>query len=361
MTLRDVRCVAVLEPWKHRRDARGIHAEVRRDERREAPDQQPGAEEQDQREGDLGDDEALPDPAMLVAGARALARLLHPVGQVLARGVPRRHDAHDQCRDHRERQARDERFGHQSQLHLVGHALPRQDGRRPRGYPPTPAGSRRAAPPSASRPDSVSSWAMRRSRAAAERRAKRHLPLTRGGPREQHVGDVAARDEQEQDHGAEQREQHVAEPADDAVPQVEHFHAEPLRVLVGIQLGAPLRDRRHPFRRLRERDPGREVGLVPEAAFVGRRRPPPQREWHPHVGRLPRESRRHHADDGSRRVADCHDLTQDVVAAAELLDPRAVVEHDDRGRARPGIVLGEHAPLERLHAEDRETCSASSR
>ena len=68
---------------------------------------------------------------------------------------------------------------------------------------------------------------MMRSRAAAERRAKRHLPLTRRRPREQHVGDVAARDEQQQDDGAEQREQHVAEPADDAVPQVEHLHAEP--------------------------------------------------------------------------------------------------------------------------------------
>ena len=190
--------------------------------------------------------------------------------------------------------------------------------------------------------------------AASERRAKRHLPLTRRRPREQHVGDVAARDEQQQDHGAEQREQHVAEPADDAVPQVEHVHAHLRRVLVGMQPGAPLRDRGHPFRRLRERDAGREVRLVPEAAFVGRRRAPSQREWHPHVGRLPRESRRHHADDGARRVADRHDLPRTSSRPPNFSTHAPWVEHDDRRRARPGIVFGEHAPLERRHAEVRK-------
>ena len=63
--------------------------------------------------------------------------------------------------------------------------------------------------------------------AAAERRPKRHLPLTRRRARQQHVGDVAAGDEQQQDDRAEQREQHVAEAADDAVAQVEHLDRAP--------------------------------------------------------------------------------------------------------------------------------------
>ena len=73
--------------------------------------------------------------------------------------------------------------------------------------------------------------------ATAECRPKRHLPLTRRRAGEQHVGDVAAGDEQQQDDRAEQREQHVAEAADDAVAQVEHLDPHLRRVLVGVRRG----------------------------------------------------------------------------------------------------------------------------
>ena len=163
-------------------------------------------------------------------------------------------------REHRQRQARDRA------LRARVAAAPRRrcpaaaGWPRPRGCRPRPAGSRRGRRPSASRPDSVSRWAMMRSRpppSAARSVISRSRVVARASSMLATLQHAMS------------RSRTTAPSSVNSTllnrPTTRYRRSSTSTrtrggYWSGYSAGAPLRDRRHPLRRLRERDPGLRGG-----------------------------------------------------------------------------------------------------
>src|SRR5262249_11200641 len=183
-----------------------------------------------------------------------------------------------------------------------------------------------------------------------EGRANRELALTAVRSHEDQVGDVRARDQQDQPRGRGYHPDRVGNSANDVVTHArEHGHR--LR-LIEEHLGG---DARRQIRRHLEhaRQPGFEFALrlvdryprlqsgngeVVEAAGIGIIRI--QREWKPElrlrIGKT--EAPRHHADDLTRDAVDQDRATEDVRIGAEAGAPERFA--DDRDAGSGGRVLG---------------------
>ena len=103
---------------------------------------------------------------------------------------------------------------------------------------------------------SVSSWRTSRHAAGAQRRAHGELAIAAQHPREREVGDVRARDQQNQPRRAEQNQQHLARADRELLEHVRRFRLEAAGREVDVRIVAleALAHRRH-FRggRLRRR------------------------------------------------------------------------------------------------------------
>ena len=207
---------------------------------------------------------------------------------------------------------------------------------------------------------------MRRAR-RAHRGADRHLALARVGAREQQVGDVGARDqEQERDRAGQGLERGTRGADHDFVERLE-LERMVLGVghVAGRHAGAPVGDQRVELgarrdqRRLRSQA-AEQIEKVAAAAgaVLG-----PERERQPHrnVALLEVEARRHHAQQRARGAVDDHRPADDRGRGAERLDPQAVRDDGDRRTTLDVLRFGEDASERRRHAEHREEARAHPR
>jgi hypothetical protein len=182
-----------------------------------APDEQPGADEQHEREGDLRDDERPADAEASAADAHAAERASREgtrVGaqrrrEVDARG-PQRGTSPTSTAVASESATVNpstRRFGATARAIDRSVAAMRSSAALPAHAPSTPSTHAAAA----SRALSVRSSRTRRARPAPRARRTPHLGAPRGGAREQQVGDVRADDEQHERRGREQDRQRPAE------------------------------------------------------------------------------------------------------------------------------------------------------
>ena len=184
-------------------------AHVHRGDGRETAREQAGADDEHDRERDLGDDERVARPAGARADRRALATLAQAVHELDARRLQRRRQTEQAARDERERDGEAERGAcpRGSRRGAAGSRAPARSGRACR-----PARStRRAAPTRRPARRSRSAAGGPGGRGPAPTAARTTISRSRDVARdEQQVRDVRARDEQHEADGAEQREQRAA-------------------------------------------------------------------------------------------------------------------------------------------------------
>ena len=200
----------LLIPVAAERDARGEHtfaleSRMHAAEGVEALEHEPGADEQDGRERDLGDDESLPQRLRSRAGATRPGAVLQGLLDVGPRaGECRREAAEPRGQDRDERREAqdggtdlDERKGRE-----VGRAESDEQGH-------APARDEQAHGATDEREEQVLRQELREDPRAArpEGRADRHLPHARGAPGEEEPGHVGAGDEEHEPDGAEQDEE----------------------------------------------------------------------------------------------------------------------------------------------------------
>ena len=204
-----------------RHDARRVPAGVDRLQGEEAPRHQAGADQQDDRDRDLGGDEDVAQAAALAPGPGAASfveRVLEPDGGGLERGRESEEDA----RDERDGEGGEEDARVQAHLGQARDAFRgerHEDLQRPRP-------ERRAGHAAGHREDERlrEELADRAPAAGAEGRAQRDLPLPRRGPGEEHVGDVRAGDREDEADGGEQDEQRRPHVADDLLEKRRDRH-----------------------------------------------------------------------------------------------------------------------------------------
>ena len=168
--------------------------------------------------------------------------------------------------------------------------------------------------------------------AGTERRSDRQLRLTRGGARQEQVGDIRAGDQQHEANGAEKHEERRSHVAHDHVGE---RHGVERQRVVGLterhlQLTADspqvVIDLRERDARLGTADDRQELtapalrGRRAEGVVVNERR------IHIRVVEQPGAGREH-ADDLDRRAADPDPAAEHTAIAAELALPEPIVEH----------------------------------
>ena len=177
----------------------------------------------------------------------------------------------------------------------------------------------------------------------------RHLPVTGLGPHEEQVGDVGARDEQQEPHGAQQDPQHRLDVAHHHLAGQVDLRPESgtrqnrrgglVRKDLGqvrqhrVQLGLRLTQRRLVGEARHAVDPeGPELHVVP----VEPDRPPQL-----HLLLREREPGRHHTDHFDARPVEIDDAPNHARIGAEPGTPQAVAQHGHRRGARPVFLGGE--------------------
>ena len=189
-------------------------------QRERAANQQAGADEQQQRQRDLGDDQARAQPIAEAAARRSAAALAQAHLHVGAREPQRGREAADDARDEPDRDRKAECHRIDPRLIEAGHVpRARRDDARDE-----PVREQQAGAGGGERQQHAFGQQLPHDTHApdAERRADRDLAPARRAAREQQVRHVAARDEQHDEDGAEQHEEPRAVAADDVL--AERFH-----------------------------------------------------------------------------------------------------------------------------------------
>ena len=348
---------------------RGVEPRVDPLDLGEAPDHQPGADEQHERQCDLQDDERA---AQLVAAhaARVASPVAQRVGQVAAdRSQRRREPEHDrgdagspggveECGEVDGRpfdsrqvagtQRRDEADALPRQQHADHGARPGQDDAFDQHL----------------RDDAAA--------AAADRRPYRDLASTLGRPDQQQVRDVGARDQQHEPDGTEQREQGGPRVVHDITVHPVHPNLQVLGLVELVDLAQPRGDRVHLVLRLLQRDAvtqprdHRQPGRVPrEVGDVGRQHAPGiDVGGHRRVRRqVDPERRRQDADDDRAPAIQLNRAADHVRIAAESPLPQPVAEHH-LARRQVGIGVRELLRIDRnrvVSSERSGRCVAGRR
>ena len=243
--------------------------------RLEGAHHQPRADQQDDRQGDLGDHERVARAVAFAAVARAAAAFLERGRQPRAREAQHGNEAEEDTREERDAQREGQHDGVDADLVEARQVL-RPDCREQ-------ADAGRGEPEAAETAEEAEREALGQQfggqppPARAERRADGQLLLSPLGAHEEEVGDVGAGDEQHDADGAEEDPEHRADVADEVVGERpdERSHADLLEHLpreAGRQreaLHRPSGIMRAMSRvGLRDRDAGLEAGdrLVAEVA-----------------------------------------------------------------------------------------------
>ena len=322
----------------------------------EACEQQCGADEEHQRERNLGHHEHA--ERALTCTGRAAPFLLQGDIDVGARRVQRRH----QPEDH----ARDERDAHREQQRPhVDVNLVRTRNRRCRGarehvsQPRCQQGARDAAGKREQQalddqlPDNAPA-------SGAQRQSNRDLALTRRSAGEQQVRDIRARDQEHAPDRGKQHQHWCPCVADDLVFERHQRHAgEVLRGVVGGErCSRQLGDGQLACDARREtRVDGERVSLV------RRRELRCQRLGHDEVDATHEgELRRQHADNDGRLALDAHCAADRVWRAAEAILPETIADEQHVSTPRLLVFAGKGTAGDRRQAEQRkELCGYPQR
>ena len=191
--------------------------------------------------------------------------------------------------------------------------------------------------------------------AGADRRANRDFALADRRARQQHIGDVAAGDDEQEADRAEERIERAAELAHHPVDDGNDAEAEAGRVVVRPLGGAPRADHVQLRFGFGGGHTGAEVGLertrparcLRIVAALHRRR-------QPQIGDVPLEARRHHPDDSVGLAVQHQRAADHARIGTEACHPGAVVHDGDRRRAGRHVAIVEHAADERRYAEKVE-------
>ena len=258
------------EPNRHRRDRPCVESRVDAREVPERPQHEPGAREQDQRERELTDDQRLAQALPSRAGRRRGPGRADHVVQVAFRDVRERREPEQHAR----REAgRDGEQQHSAVDAGVARERNRDDtgggDRDQRGV-----GEQHSEP----RAEQRQEHSLRRERARearqirAERAADSDLALPRFGAREQQVGDVHARDQQQEGDRAEQHPERGPHLAHDFVTQPVRTRPVPVRIeMMRRARFRRARDERVELRlRLRQRHARLQPTQHPDAVIVDR-------------------------------------------------------------------------------------------
>ena len=203
--------------------------------------------------------------------------------------------------------------------------------------------------------------------AGADRQAQGHLALARCGARQEQVGDVRTRDEQDQGGDRRQNPERARELLAQRRGTVgRRAEVERRPEEAGDALGRPLRPEglgrvaadvregrvQHALRLL-EPDARVQAPDDPEPAEAGVAEGPRvvHRVRQPEIGRAARldarEPRLGHADDLKLTVLECEPAAHDRGIAAEPPHPERMAQDRHRMRARPLVVLGGEQPADR--------------
>jgi hypothetical protein len=335
-------------------DAVGIEPRVHPLERDGAANQQAGAEEQQQRERDFGDDQPGAQAIAEAAAGRAAPAVAQAGLDVGARQPQRRGQAARDAAHERQRGGETERHRIDVRLLEARHVLraPGDDGRdEPAREQQTHEGRRQ-------RQDDAFGQQLPHDAppAGAERRAQGDLAPARGAAGQQQVRDVAARDEQHHPDRGEQHEEPRLVVADEAVSERRRRVAQLAGILRKV-VTEPYRDGlelllRLLRRRARLQSPvDAEVVLVVQD-FLRRRK----RDRGPQLFAVGREIERlrHDARDQVAGAVHPGRAADDRGVAAETARPQPMAQDDDP--FVPGLILlgGEGAPQQRAHAHHVE-------
>ena len=212
------------------------------------------------------------------------------------------------------------------------------------------------APTSARTRLSVRSWRTSRAAGGAEGGAYRQLFRPGRAAREQKIRDVAARDEQDEAHRAEQRHEQLAEAADELIDEWSDAHAivGHWARAVGRLLGKRALDGENLVpcllqRSLRPQSSKRAKESRSAHQLLGR-----ERKRDPEIFRAPHvvERRRHHADDRVWHTFQLERAPDDASVAIVAAGPQPVTDDDDARCARTIFVSAEGAAQNRLLRED---------
>ena len=197
--------------------------------------------------------------------------------------------------------------------------------------------------------------------AGAERRADGQLAAAGHAGGEQQVGDVGARDEEQQHDTRRHRDERRLHGGHRLVehPHELHLHRPPLaeEQIVDERARDAARSR-GPFRRRlldrRARPEPRDGGEDAHFRLVRRRDEPDLRRPQARLRGGEGEAGRRHPDDLVVAIVEAHVGADGVGAAAEPLHPEAMAQDDDPVLARFFLGLVEEPAHERLHPQDGE-------
>ena len=354
---RDLRALGIArarQPELRRQDPLRADARLDAEDGRHAPQEERGADEEHQRQRDLGDEHRLPRGA----GSRALTGGTGRGAQRFVVGGRRRAQGWPEARDERGRQRDGERVEKHprvdSDLRAAREGVAGERHER-LGAPHGQHGPGRA--PGERQRECLRQHLPEEAPAAgAESASDRDLPAPSRPAGKQQVGHVDAGDEEDERHRSEEKQQGFPRAAGDRFLQG-HEHDAPARVLLRIGGGQPRGDRgeirlrrgeRHA--RLSPGDDGEPVG----ASVLERLRV--QDERHPDVGlaRGVAEVARHDAADGPALPVERDRAADDAGVPAETPLPE-LPGKNHAGLAAGVLVRGvEHAPEKRRDPEDRE-------
>ena len=311
-----------------------VEARIDPHQLREAADEEAGADEQHDRERDLGDDERAAQELAAGACRRRAAAVLQRAREIRPRRVERGDDAEEDAGQDGGGRRRAEDAQVDADV---------RDPRQSRGEPRDDPAHAEIREPDADRGarhrehEPFDEQAAHEPPAArAEGRTNPHLPAADGGAREHQVRHVRARDEQHERDRAEQHQHPQLDPPDEVLAQRDHADA-PARAPLGVLRVERLGHTVHLLRGLLDRHTGletrdRDEVVVPVAAAHLVLVAEPDR--HVDFRRLVaadriREAARHDADDLPALLAEVDRPADDVRRAAEAALPEAVAQDGD--------------------------------
>ena len=320
----------------------------------EAAQQQPGAEEENDRQRDLRDDQRLPHAMARAPGARAAVRLQRFV-RIGPCGLKRRQDPDEQPRGCREREAPQQHPAVDARSKIEHREL-RGDQRRRR----LQADVREQKPCGRAGEREEQALGQQVTREppppGAERKAHGQLALPRRRAREKQVREVGARDEEHERHGAEEHERGRTRVLEQRRRPRRRRQPPALVFVEPPSLGRIDRagNRRQLRVRLLKRDARREPRQRRELPDVPGHLRGVATPGNPQVRADEQQPARHHADDRRRGASDSDRPLQDVGVAAEAALPQTVTDDRDARASRPELLAREAAAERRRHAEDRQ-------
>ena len=362
-----LRIVRLRQPEAKREQLRRRHAGLHGLQVPEAPDQQAGADEQHQRDRDLGDDQRVAQAGAHAAG-HALAGRLQVIADVGACRLQRRTETDEQADDHRGQQGEQEHASvHADVRHArqpVGHETQQQIDAPQAGQEPGGAAGEGEHPslgeharhhPPAGRAECALHGDLALTRHRADQQQVRGV---RDGD-QHHEADAGHQHQQRRPHGGDEI---GGERMDPRRP------SEPGGILVGVlahQLGAEALDSaacgvdRRPRADApdRRRHEASAVGRLGERRFL-----PAGRRPHLDIGlerlRGMPERRRHHPDDFVDVFVDAQLAAEDLRIPAEAAPPQRITDHRHGRDARDFVAHRERAAQRRPDAEQVEVIGA---